>query len=126
MEKHGIIRGWIQLGFKHRNGVTCPWDGSEANALDKMLKSNPSWSLSDWGNMLLNYFRSDGVNGDRPRLWMPNISKFASGSLDQYGHPHPRGRRAWCEVCGKGLGESDADGDEYVCSEECKKIYESS
>jgi hypothetical protein len=122
MEKHAIIRGWIQKGFLKTTGIACPWDGSEGQALDRMLKANPSWSVSDWGNMLANYFRSERVNGDRPRLWIPNISRYAGGWLDQYGVMHPRKPLAWCEICAKKLGECE-DGEAFVCSEECRRIY---
>jgi hypothetical protein len=118
---HDRIRSVIQRKYKQINGITCPWDGSEAKALDKMLKSNPSWTVSDWLNMLRNYFGSD-VNGERPRVWIPQISKWSAGSTDKYGHLLPREKMAYCEVCMKNTGEDDGQGP-YVCSPECEAKY---
>lgn len=90
---HAKIRVWIQDAYQQVNGIACPWDGSEGRTLDRMLKSNPSWTLGQWIAMLRNYFDSEGVNGDRPRLWLPNISRWARGPLDKYGKVQERIQR---------------------------------
>ena len=83
---HAEIRAEIQQHYREINKITCPWDGSEGRALDKMLKANPSWTLIQWTTMIRNYFDSEGINGQRPRVWLPQISKWAAGPLDKYGH----------------------------------------
>ena len=130
MTEHGLIRSWIQRDYESINGITCPWDGSEAKALTKMLKANPSWTPDEWRVMILNYFESEGVNGERPRVWLPHISKWAAGTLDRFGklkhprraHREPQAKRVLCIKCGADLGEPDpADPDaEFQCAGECK------
>ena len=86
MTDHGLIRSWIQRDYESVNGISCPWDGSEAAALTKMLKANQSWTPDEWRVMILNYFESEKVNGTRPRVWLPQISKWALGPLDKFGN----------------------------------------
>ena len=98
---HAEIREHIQQNYREVNGITCPWDGSEAKALDKMLKANPSWTVMQWLTMVRNYFDSEGINGQRPRVWLPQISKWAAGPLDKFGHVRRRAIPAWYKcVCG--------------------------
>jgi len=82
---HHEVRKHIQDCYREMNKIACPWDGSEASALDKMLKHNPSWELSDWLRMVSNYFQSEGTNGARPRQWIPSLSAYARGPLDRFG-----------------------------------------
>ena len=82
---HHEVRKHIQDCYREINKIACPWDGSEAAALDKMLKHNPSWELSDWLRMVSNYFQSEGTNGARPRQWIPSLSAYARGPLDRFG-----------------------------------------
>ena len=134
MTEHGIIREWIQRDYQSVNGISCPWDGSEAAALTKMLKANPSWTPDEWRVMILNHFESEKANGERPRIWLPNISKWALGPLDKFGNlwrdrpAHrnvPRGtiepKRVCCIKCGADLGEADPDDPEaeYQCQPQC-------
>ena len=84
-ELHAEIRSEIQQHYRELNNITCPWDGSEGKALDRMLKGNPSWTLIQWTTMIRNRFESEGVNGERPRAWLPQLSKWARGPLDKYG-----------------------------------------
>ena len=86
---HHEVRSHIQCCFREMNKIACPWDGSEAQALDKMLKHNPSWELADWLRMVSNYFHSEGVNGKRPRVWIPRLSDYARGPLDRFGKAQP-------------------------------------
>ena len=82
---HGRIRNHIQCSYQEVNHIRCPWDGSEGKCLDKMLKANPSWDEMTWLMMCSNYFLSEGVNGARPREWLPRISMYARGPLDRFG-----------------------------------------
>jgi hypothetical protein len=84
-KKHSTIRAFIKDKFKMCYGIDCPWDGSEARALSEMLKRNPRWDVAQWQQMVENRFASVGVNGDRPRTWIRNITRWAAGPLDQYG-----------------------------------------
>ena len=133
MTDHGLIRSWIQRDYESVNGITCPWDGSEAKALTKMLQANPSWNPDEWRVMILNYYESERANGDRPRTWIPHISKWALGPLDRYGNlkfNRPAHRveskqsiaTAECLECGNPI-----DADEHpdrLCSLACGRIYE--
>ena len=82
---HGQIRAHIKLCYQDHNKVPCPWDGSEASALTKALKACPSWEIDVWLRLVGNYFHSEGVNGARPRVWIPRLSDYARGPLDRYG-----------------------------------------
>ena len=82
---HGIIRAHIKQSYFEINGKACPWDGSEADALARMIKAVPSWTEFDWLHSIGNYFHSEGINGARPRRWLPNISDYARGPLDRFG-----------------------------------------
>src|SRR5271166_513438 len=48
-------------------------------------KSLRSWTEFDWLHSIGNYFHSEGINGARPRRWLPNISDYARGPLDRFG-----------------------------------------
>ena len=134
MTDHGRIREWIQRDYEAINGISCPWDGSEAAALTKMLKANPSWTPDEWRVMVLNHFESEKANGERPRVWLPHISKWALGPLDKFGglwreRPAKREQlkaeavRLSCRDCGCDLGEAGNDDptDEYQCIRCSKK-----
>ena len=129
MTDHGIIREWIQRDYQSVNGISCPWDGSEAKALTKMLKANPAWTSDEWRILVLNHFESEKANGERPRVWLPHISRWALGPLDKFGNlwrdrpahrqqASPAGpQHVYCIKCGADLGEVEADDPdaEYIC-----------
>jgi hypothetical protein len=85
--RHGPVATLVQELFKAQFSVTCPWDGSEGKALNNLLKANPSWTIDELRRMVRNRFASDKVNGDRPRLWLPNLAKYSSAALDQFQKP---------------------------------------
>lgn len=69
--------------FKH---VKLPWDGSEAKALDLLLKSAPDLTLADFQVCLNHRARSPGTpHGERPRVWLPHVLKYQEAPLDQFG-----------------------------------------
>lgn len=89
--RHFPIRENIQALFEQRFKMLCPWDKSEAKALDRLLESNPSWSVQDIGRMIMNRFDSDGVTGTRPRVWLPRLTDYLAGPLDRYGKARSNG-----------------------------------
>lgn len=69
--------------FKH---VKLPWDGSEAKALDLLLRSAPDLTLADFQTCLNHRARSPGTpHGERPRVWLPHVLKYQEAPLDQFG-----------------------------------------
>ena len=83
--QHTFIRTRIQQLYQSTFAVKCSWTGREGSTLKKMLQHNPSWKPEHWELMLENYFASEGINGDRPCLWLPYLSRYAKGPLDRYG-----------------------------------------
>jgi hypothetical protein len=82
---HDLIRTEIQKLYLSVFAVKCSWDGREGTALKKMLQHNPSWTWDNWLAMIQNYFASEKITGDRPSVWLPNISRFAQAPVDRYG-----------------------------------------
>jgi hypothetical protein len=82
--RHAHIRGLIQELHLQKFRVTCPWDGGEGKALDRLLSANPSWSEEEISRMVHNRFASEAVASDRPRKWLSNIGSYAAGPLDRF------------------------------------------
>ena len=78
------VRAHLWQCYRELNGISCPWDASEGKILKEMIQNNPSWTLNDWFVMVSNRFMSDGVNGDRPRIWLKNISRYSRGPLNEF------------------------------------------
>ncbi len=114
---HGAVRKHIQDCHREVNHIPCPWDGSEAKALDRMLKTNPSWDELMWLTMVSNHFQSEGCNGERPRVWLPHISKWARGPLDRFGHTQKVFKSD--ELCFRRGCENPARGGSF-CSVACE------
>jgi hypothetical protein len=85
--RHVLARSLIQELFQSHFSVTCPWEGSEAKALSNLLKGNPSWTAAQIEQMIRHRFSSDGITGDRPRIWLPNLAKYSAAALDKYQKP---------------------------------------
>ena len=83
-----------------------------------MLKANPSWEITDWLRMVSNRFLSEGVNGERPRVWLPHISKYARGPLDLYGHPLTQPKQDG--MCFRRGCRNIAASESSFCSDECE------
>jgi hypothetical protein len=86
-ELHFRVRTHIQKIYNSRFGEKCPWDGSEASALSKIIKGNPSWIFSTFERLVNDRYASDGVNGQRPRVWIPKLADYMAGPLDVYNRP---------------------------------------
>jgi hypothetical protein len=80
-------------------GVAFVWDGSEAKALALLLRSSPGLTLYDFQLCLNNRAKSPGTpHGERPRLWLANITRYQEGPLNQFnrkedGHGRDIGNR---------------------------------
>jgi len=82
--RHAPTRALIQELHQTKFKVAAQWDASEAKAFSNLLKTNPSWKTEELACMVRNYFASEGVNGDRPRKWLPNLGKYSAGPLDRF------------------------------------------
>ncbi len=82
--RHAPACALIQGLYQSRFAVACPWDGSEAKALKTLLTANPSWTEQQLEQMIRNRFSSDGISGERPRLWLPNLAKYHAAALDRF------------------------------------------
>lgn len=92
--RHGPTRSLIQEQYKAKFQIEAPWDGSEARALGFLLNANPKWTQADLDRMIRARFQSEGVNGDRPRLWLPHLGKYAGGPLDRFDKPQAAAKPA--------------------------------
>lgn len=87
-ELKGRIRRFIQTTIEEKTGLKCMWDASEAKTLNGVVEHNKSWDAEAWEMMLRNWCASDGSLvrfGDRPRLLLSNITRFADGPLVRFG-----------------------------------------
>jgi hypothetical protein len=82
--RHTPVREFIQEMHLKNFRVKCQWDGSEGNALDRLLSANPSWTEEQICEMVRNRFESDGIASDRPRKWVSNVGTYAAGPLDRF------------------------------------------
>jgi len=83
--RHHLIRTLIQNIHQSKFKIVCQWDGSEARALSILLKANPAWTDDTITAMVTNRFAYDGVTPERPRVWLPQLAKYAAGPLDRFG-----------------------------------------
>jgi hypothetical protein len=65
--------------------VKCEWNPSEAQALNRVLGDNPSWTEAQLSAMVRNRFDSDELPPDRPRKWLSSLGSYAAGPLDRFG-----------------------------------------
>jgi uncharacterized protein YdaU (DUF1376 family) len=65
---------------------TCPWDGRTGTVLKKLLKANPSWTVSQIQGMVKNRFDSEGIAPDSSVEWLPRLSSYAAGPLNKFRH----------------------------------------
>jgi hypothetical protein len=68
------------------NNVPMTWDCSEDEALKKWLLLHPKLSSQRVRQMVIGRFQSQGIPlGERPRLWIPHLARYAEGGLDRFG-----------------------------------------
>ncbi len=84
---HGKVRDYIQKRHERKYKIVCQWDGGEGKILSGLLKANPSWDGETWKRLVDNRYQSEDINGDRPRAWLSNISRWSDGPHDKFGRP---------------------------------------
>jgi uncharacterized protein YdaU (DUF1376 family) len=83
--RHVPTRELIKQQHLERFGSHCCWDGREGKTLKAFLDSNPLAAQEQIAEMVHARFASEGINGARPREWLPNLTKYAGGPLDRFG-----------------------------------------
>lgn len=64
----------------------CPWDGSEAAQLSRLLKASPNLDIQTFRRWLFNYSQSEDIKpGERPRSFLPRIHNYSVTPLNVYG-----------------------------------------
>src|ERR1700687_5084315 len=90
--------------YEWKWGHGCPWDGSDANQLSRLLKASPELDLLTFRRWLLNYGESEDISpGERPRKFLPRIHDYSVVPLDRY-------RRDRNAKSGETFAERDAAG----------------
>jgi hypothetical protein len=83
--RHVPFKLAVQTYMLHK-GATFVWDGSEAKAMDLLLKATPGLNLGMFQACLNNRARSPGTpHGERPRLWLPNVTRYQNEPLNEFG-----------------------------------------
>lgn len=86
--RHSRSQQIIVEWYKEWADVDCPWDGSEAANLSKILKAWPSVTDEQFVRCLENIALSECIpRGDRPREWLGKMPKFLDCALDQFWKP---------------------------------------
>jgi hypothetical protein len=86
--RHTPISNFIKQCITHATKLDpAPWSGRDGKSLSIVLQNNPSWDVDVFKNLIRNRFRSDVPRGDPAYKWLPELSKYAEGPLDQYGKP---------------------------------------
>lgn len=71
--------------YSWRWNQECPWDGSEANQLARLLASSPKLDVSTFSRWLYNYGVSeDAPPGERARKFLPRIHDYSITRLDRF------------------------------------------
>jgi hypothetical protein len=74
--------------YDYLNKAIYPWDASDATQLSKFLKSNPTLTIEEFRNWLLNYSDSGNINPSwRIRRVLSVITEYRNGPLNEYGRP---------------------------------------
>jgi hypothetical protein len=83
--RHAAFKAAV-MAYAAFKRVKLAWDGSEAKALDLLLKSLPEMTVQEFQACLNNRAHSSGVpHGERPRVWLPHIAKYQQGPLNEFG-----------------------------------------
>jgi hypothetical protein len=93
-QRHVSFRLAIETYMTYK-GATFVWDASEAKTLNLLLKSCPDLTLALLQTCLNHRARSPGTaHGERPRVWLANITKYQLEPLNEYGKTGaPNGNR---------------------------------
>jgi hypothetical protein len=67
-------------------GLPFRFGAADGKQLKALLLEAPAFTAEEFKRCLWNRSRSDGItNGDAPRIYLPSITKYLEGPLDQYG-----------------------------------------
>jgi hypothetical protein len=81
--KLAIFKYW-----QSKNGdIDCPWGPAEGAQLEMWLRQSPNVTSEQFTQMLRNRYRSEVNHGERPSVWIKNITAFTGGRLDRFGKP---------------------------------------
>ena len=95
-ERHAACKAQVHAYWHHRHPGEehAPWDGSDAKALDRLLKAKPDLTPPRFRELLACRERSDVNHDERPRVWLERLTDYAGGPLDRFrlptGPPGPR------------------------------------
>jgi DNA-binding transcriptional ArsR family regulator len=80
--------GAINSYWVSNNTIPFIWDKSDGKNLKHLLAASPQLTVEQFTCCLANRATSKGVtHSERPRTWLGNVLKYASGPLDRYGKP---------------------------------------
>lgn len=85
--RHGEFRELLDRYWQTRNKGEMPWDGSEAGALGKLLAASPNMTAGEFRQLLVNRWKSEVNHGERPRVWIGNVTNYSAGPVDRFGKP---------------------------------------
>jgi hypothetical protein len=74
---------FIEKCCKHAK-VPFVWNGAEAKQLSEFLKATPALTVEEVLELIRARFRSEEPPGNRPCLWLPKLSSYATGPLDRF------------------------------------------
>ena len=76
-----VKRYWLD-----KNTIPLVWDRSEGKNLKQLLAASPGLTVGQFARCLANRADSEGVaHGERPRVWLGDIQRYANGPLDRFG-----------------------------------------
>jgi len=65
----------------------CPWEDPDERALTRLLRRFPKFSIEEAKKCIDNYFESVVNWADSPRKWVPELFKYWTTPLDEFGKP---------------------------------------
>jgi uncharacterized protein YdaU (DUF1376 family) len=72
--------------WRDKNTIPLIFDKTEGKNLNDLLAADQHLTAEQFASCLQNRAESDGVaHGERPRVWLGNVTKYAGGPLDRFG-----------------------------------------
>jgi uncharacterized protein YdaU (DUF1376 family) len=103
--RHAQFRELTGIYWCHKNpALQMPWDGSEAKQLSSLLAANPSLDGDGFKELLNRRSKSQVNHAERPRAWLPKVTDYAGGPLNEFNKPMGGGSANF-----KGKTESSVD-----------------
>jgi hypothetical protein len=87
---HLAVKELTERLYKERFDIDLVFDNGDLIALDRFLapsKFKPWPTIAEVQALVRAYFASDGIQPDRPYMWLENLGKYRSGPLDKSGAP---------------------------------------